>query len=101
MTMLLSLRNVNLRTAALAARYLSQAASRLWRIALTLFHEVMGFIFLVMAAWGALWLVRTFRQFQGEGEVLFKIVLVGAFVIMMGSFGISSFWRARRISRTK
>ncbi len=99
--MLPSLRNVNLRTVGLAVRQLSQVASRLWRIALTLFHEVTGFIFLVMAAWGGLWLIRAFRQFQGDSEALFKMVLVGAFVVMMGSFGISSFWRARRISRTR
>ena len=60
-----------------------------------------GFLFLVIAAWGLVWILRTIQTFNGEGELLFKIALVGFFVFMMGSFGLSSFWRARRISRHK
>ena len=92
---------VDLEAAALAVRNLKGVASRLWRIFRSLFHEVMGVLFLAMAGWGALWLLRVYREFQGDGEAVFKVVLVGAFVVMMGSFGISSFWRARRISRGK
>ena len=41
------------------------------------------------------WILRTLQAFNGEGELLFKMALVGFFVFMMGSFGLSSFWRAR------
>ena len=92
---------LNLRSVLLMTRHLGGALSRVWRILRALFQEVIGFMFFVLAGWGALWLIRTFRQFQGDGEALFKIVLVGVFVLMMTLFGISSFRAARRISRSK
>jgi hypothetical protein len=78
-----------------------KVAVQLLRILRVLWHQVVGFLFLVLSAWGLLWLLRTWRTFEGESEILFKMALVGLFVFMMGSFGISSFWRARRISRGK
>ncbi len=92
---------LQLKSAGLALTHLRDVAARVWRILRTLFLEVVGFLFLALAGWGALWLVRAFRRFSGEGEALFQIVLVSAFVVMMGGFGISSFWRARRLSRAK
>ena len=89
------------RTAALAVRHLGETAKRIWKVLRALFHEVMGLVFLVMAAWGLLWLIREWRTFQGDGEGVFKLAVVVAFVAMMGGFGVSSFWRARRISRDK
>ena len=92
---------LNPRTLGLAAHHFSGVAVQLWRILRTLFHEVIGFIFLVLAAWGVFWLIRHVRQFDGEGELLLKIVVVGIFVLTMGSFGVTSFWKARRTSRGK
>jgi hypothetical protein len=95
---------LNLRTAVAATRnlrYLAEAASRIWRVLRALFQEVVGFVFLVLAAWGALWLVKSFQKFNGEGEALFKMAVVAIFVVMMGGFGVSSFRNARRISREK
>ncbi len=92
---------LNIRTLALGVRHFSGVAARLWKILRALFQEVVGFTFLVFAGWGALWLIRNVRQFQGDGEALFKIVLVAVFVVMMAGFGISSFRRARRISRSQ
>ena len=92
---------LDLKTAVVAARSFSGVAARLWRILRTLFLEVVGLLFLSLAGWGALWLIRAYRTFQGEGDVLFKMLVVAVFVLMMGGFGISSFWRARRISRTR
>jgi hypothetical protein len=92
---------LDLRTADLARRHFGGVASRVWLILRTLFHEVMGVLFLAMAGWGALWMLRTWRSFDGGAEDLFRMVLVGAFVLMMGGFGLSSFWRARRIARGK
>ena len=85
----------------MATRHVTATLRQIWRILRTLFLEIVGFVFLVLAGWGGLWLIRSFREFDGDGEALFKLVLVSGFVVMMGSFGISSFWRARRISRNK
>ena len=87
---------LDLRTIALGSAHLKETAGRIWRILRALFQEVVGFLFLVFAGWGGLWLIRNVRQ-----ENLFKMVLVGIFVVTMGSFGVSSFRRARRISRAK
>jgi hypothetical protein len=95
---------INMRTAVLATRHLrplADAAARIIRILRALFQEVIGFTFFVLAAWGALWMVRTSRQFNGNGEALFKMVLVGGFVLAMLVCGVSSFRAARRISRGK
>ena len=90
-----------LRTLLLTTRHLSDVLSNIWRILRALFQEVVGFTFFVFAALGALWLFRHVRQFQGDGETLFKIVLVGVFVVAMTGFGFTSFRHARRISRSK
>lgn len=92
---------LDLRTADLARQHFGGVAMRLWRILRSLFHEVMGFLFLAMAVWGVIWILRVTPRFNGDSETLFKILLVGAFVLMMGAFGVSSFWRARRITRGK
>jgi hypothetical protein len=95
---------LSMRTVALATRNLgafAEAARRVWNILRALFQEVVGFIFLVLGGWGALWLFRTSRRFDGDGETLFKMAMVGVFVLMMTGFGISSFRNARRISRSK
>ena len=89
------------RTTGLAVRTLWDTARRIWRILRALFHEVAGLLFLVMAAWGLLWMVKTWREFRGEGETIFKMAVVGVFVLVMGGFGVSSFWRARRLSSGK
>ena len=101
MNVMFRLRLPDLRKVASTTHHLAETARNIWRILRALFQEVIGFVFLVFAAWGGLWLVRSLRQFQGDGETLFKIVLVAVFVAMMGGFGISSFRRARRISRSR
>ena len=89
------------RTFVLTARHLGDVASNIWRILRSLFQEVVGFTFFVFAALGAFWLFRHVREFRGEGETLFKIVLVSVFVVAMAGFGFSSFRHARRISRSR
>ncbi len=90
-----------LRTLLLTTRHLSDVLNNLWRILRALFQEVIGFTFFVFAGLGVFWLFRYVRQFQGDGETLLKIVIVGVFVLAMTSFGFTSFRHARRISRSK
>jgi hypothetical protein len=40
------------------------------------------------------------RSFEGDIEGLFRIVLPALFGLVMGYFGVSSFLRARKISRS-
>ena len=66
----------------------------------TLWNEVIGFLFIVLALWAAPSGIRAAREFNGDPESFFKIFLVAGFVLIMGGFGISSFRRARKISRS-
>jgi hypothetical protein len=43
---------------------------------------------------------RKARNFDGSPEILFQLIVTGLFVLIMGSFGVSSFLRARKISRS-
>jgi hypothetical protein len=44
--------------------------------------------------------LRDWRQFNVTGDGLWRVVLWTCFIVMMGGFGIQSFLRARKISRS-
>lgn len=64
-----------------------------------LWNEVIGFVFLSIAFIVAVNLWRTWRHFNGSADDVFKMVVSSIFGFMMTYFGISSFWRARKIGR--
>ena len=64
-----------------------------------LWNEVIGFLFLSIGFIVAVNLWRTWRHFNGSSEDIFKLILTSIFGLMMMFFGVSSFWRARRIGR--
>jgi len=75
---------------------------RIWGLARELFHEVTGFVFLALALWfmlGNQGLVRTLQSLDEKPDSMPQLLVVLLFVLMFGGFGISSFLRARRISR--
>ena len=61
---------------------------------------MIGFLFLSLAFLGAVSGFRKARNFDGSPEILFQLIVTGFFVILMSGFGISSFLRARKISRS-
>ena len=66
----------------------------------TLWHEIIGFLFLVLAAWPVPSAIRTIRELDsGEGSLV-RLVLTVIFITFMAGYGISSFRRARKISRS-
>jgi hypothetical protein len=65
-----------------------------------LWNEIIGFIFLVLAVWAIPSAVRNMRDFDGDAESFFRVVLSFSFAGLMAYFGITSFLRARRISRS-
>jgi hypothetical protein len=66
-----------------------------------LWNEVIGFVFLAIAALLAIpAIVREVRSYEGGAEATFRIVVAGVFAVIMIWFGIGSFLRARRISRS-
>jgi len=66
----------------------------------TLWHEVIGFLFLALAAIPIPSGLRALRDLDaGKGSVL-RVIFTIAFVAIMAGYGISSFRRARKISRS-
>ncbi len=61
----------------------------------SLWHEVIGFMFLAFAGVGA-W--KVFRHAGAMSPI--ELVLVVPLVILTAGYGISSFLKARRISRS-
>jgi hypothetical protein len=61
-----------------------------------LWNQVIGFFFLALAVIPAPSTISRIRA----GGVSPGVVLSLVFMAIMGGFGISSFWRARRISRS-
>ncbi len=66
----------------------------------TLWNEIIGFLFIVLALWATPSGIRAVREFEGDPKDAVRLALVCGFILMMTCFGISSFRRARRISRS-
>ena len=62
----------------------------------TLWNQVIGFLFLVLAL---LPIPSTIRNWGQEGNGL-RLALTIPFMLLMGWFGVSSFWKARKISKS-
>jgi len=70
------------------------------RPAHSLWHEMIGFLFLVLAAMPIPSAIRTVRELEHGGGSVVRLVVTVPFVIIMAGYGLSSFRRARKISRS-
>jgi hypothetical protein len=77
--------------------YVLPAVARPARI---LWNQVIGFLFLVLALVAAPRLLRALHDFDGDLRSVFEVLLSAIFVVVMAGFGLSSFWRAHKISRS-
>lgn len=66
----------------------------------TLWHEILGFVFVLMAITFVLSGFRAIRQFDGSPGAVARLAMLGIGVCLLGGYGISSFLRARKISRS-
>jgi len=66
----------------------------------TLWHEVIGFLFVSMAIILVFSGFRALRQFDGSLGAILRVAMLVFCVCLLGGYGISSFRRARRISRS-
>jgi hypothetical protein len=65
-----------------------------------LWNEIIGFIFFVLAVWSVPSVIRNWREFGQQGGSPFRLLVSGGFTLIMAYFGVSSFMRARKISRS-
>ncbi|HKW97980.1 MAG TPA: hypothetical protein VJN43_09600 [Bryobacteraceae bacterium] len=66
----------------------------------SLWHQIIGFLFLVIAVWPVPAGIRTVRDLDNGKGSLMKLIVIVVFVTIMAGYGISSFRRARKISRS-
>jgi hypothetical protein len=65
-----------------------------------LWHEILGFVFVAMAIAFVFSGFRVIRQFDGSAGAVLRLAMLAIGVCLLGGYGISSFLRARRISRS-
>ncbi len=65
-----------------------------------LWNEVIGFFFLILAAYFAASVWGSVRRFDGSGESILRAMGSVGFTVLFAYFGISSFLKARKISRS-
>jgi hypothetical protein len=71
------------------------------RVLHQLWLEVTGFVFLAMAAVGAMAGVREYGKYQsGHANGPGRLLLAICFTISFAWFGVSSFWRVRRKAKS-
>jgi len=66
----------------------------------TLWHEVIGFLFFSLAIIFVFSGFRAIREFDGSIGAILRLAMLAFCVCLLGGYGISSFLRARRISRS-
>jgi hypothetical protein len=65
-----------------------------------LWNQVIGFLFVVLGLLPIPFAVRNLRNYQGDAESFFRVFFSVTFTAVMLFYGISSFLRARKISRS-
>jgi hypothetical protein len=65
-----------------------------------LWNEIIGFIFLVLAGWMVPGTIRSVRQLDTPDGSIFRVLMFIGFGALMAYFGVTSFLKARKISRS-
>lgn len=81
---------------ATAKRFLGYVIPGVIRPLHILWNQMIGFFFVVLALVPVPSAIRSFGK-EGSGP---RLALTIPFVVLMAWFGISSFWRARKISKS-
>ena len=70
--------------------------SSFWHALHSLWLEVTGTLFLSIAAFGAIALVREYMKYQAGHTTAGRLAVAFAFTVTFAWFGLSSFWRVHR-----
>jgi hypothetical protein len=65
-----------------------------------LWNEIIGFFFLAFAAWFGFATFRSVRNLHQPGGGMLMVVVSGSAALIMLYFGVTSFLKARKISRS-
>jgi hypothetical protein len=81
-------------------RFLGHVLPGIVRPMHALWNEVIGFVFIVLAIWSAPSAWRNIRNVDGNSDTFFKAAISVGFALLMAYFGVSSFLKARKITRS-
>ena len=84
----------------LGRKFLSHVLPGIMRPLRILWNEMIAFVFICFAIPAAPKVYSSWKDFDGEPEHLFRLVLSTLFLVTMLSFAVFSFLRAKKISRT-
>jgi len=90
--------------ASVAVQEARKFGAKLWQVTRELWHQIVGFVFVsfaLIATFGAGGLIHTYQQMDRDPANLWRVVLLIVFVVTFAGFGVSSFRRARRVSRNR
>ena len=77
----------------------STTVNEVGHVAHSLWLEVTGFLFVVLALIGGGATVREYRYYAAGRVTSGKLIVAAVFTLLFLYFGINSFWRSRRTSR--
>jgi hypothetical protein len=84
----------------LIQRFLAHVLPNVVRPLHALWNQVIGFLFLVLAAMPVPSIIRNVREYRTDSESAMRLVFLATFAVIMLYFGLTSLWRARKISRS-
>lgn len=84
----------------LARKFIFHVVPAVLRPIHILWNQVMGFLFLVIGLLVGMRLYARWRDFGGEFGELVLLVLSSGFALLMCGYGLWSFFRARKLSRS-
>jgi hypothetical protein len=86
--------------AAKSRQFVQHVVPAVIKPARTLWHEVIGFLFFVLAIAAVPTSYKALQRFDGSVASILTVGMCAVFILIMGGYAISSFLRARKISRS-
>ena len=86
--------------AGIVSKFVSNVAPGVIRPLRVLWNEVIGFLFIVLAVWSSSSVIRSIRALHTPEGSMFRLGVSAFFTGLMLFFGVASFWKARKISRS-
>lgn len=80
-------------------RFFSHVLPQVIKPLRALWNQLIGFIFLLLAASGTASAIINLRRSSGESEDMWRAIISFTFAAIMAYFSVTSFLRARKISR--
>lgn len=82
-------------------QFLIHVAPKVIRPLRILWNQIIGSIFLLLTASAIPRTFRSIREFHGDPEGLFRLLLSLVFVTIMAAFSLYSFWRAHKVPKSR